>query len=46
MMLGRSQTELGAALDVTFHQIQKYEQGINRISASTIERLAATLGCP
>jgi transcriptional regulator with XRE-family HTH domain len=25
MMLGMSQTELGAALDVTFQQIQKYE---------------------
>jgi transcriptional regulator with XRE-family HTH domain len=37
---------LGAALDVTFQQIQKYERGINRISASTIERLAATLGVP
>jgi transcriptional regulator with XRE-family HTH domain len=46
MMLGMSQTELGAALDVTFQQIQKYERGINRISASTIERLAVTLGVP
>jgi transcriptional regulator with XRE-family HTH domain len=46
MMLGMSQTELGTALDVTFQQIQKYERGINRISASTIERLAATLGVP
>ena len=46
MMLGMSQTELGAALDVTFQQIQKYERGINRVSASTMERLAATLGVP
>jgi transcriptional regulator with XRE-family HTH domain len=46
MMLGMSQSELGAALDVTFQQIQKYERGINRVSASTMERLAAALGVP
>jgi transcriptional regulator with XRE-family HTH domain len=46
MMLGMSQTELGAALDVSFQQIQKYERGINRVSAGTMERLAATLGVP
>ena len=46
MMLGMSQSDLGAALDVTFQQIQKYERGINRVSASTMERLAATLGVP
>ena len=46
MMLGLSQTELGAAIDVTFQQIQKYERGRNRVSASKLERLAATLGVP
>jgi transcriptional regulator with XRE-family HTH domain len=46
MMLGMSQTELGAALDVSFQQVQKYERGINRVSAGTMERLAATLGVP
>jgi len=44
MMLGMSQTELGAALNVTFQQIQKYERGINSVSASGLEKLAATLG--
>jgi transcriptional regulator with XRE-family HTH domain len=44
MMLGISQTELGAALNVTFQQIQKYERGINSVSASGLEKLAATLG--
>jgi transcriptional regulator with XRE-family HTH domain len=45
-MLGMSQTELGAALDVTFQQIQKYESGINRVSVGVLEKLAATLGVP
>jgi transcriptional regulator with XRE-family HTH domain len=44
--LGMSQTDLGAAVDVTFQQIQKYERGINRVSASTMERLAGALGVP
>jgi transcriptional regulator with XRE-family HTH domain len=44
MMLGMSQTKLGAALNVTFQQIQKYERGINSVSASGLEKLAATLG--
>ena len=43
-MLGMSQTELGAAVDLTFQQIQKYERGINRVSASTMEKLAGALG--
>jgi transcriptional regulator with XRE-family HTH domain len=46
LMLGMSQTELGAALGVTFQQVQKYERGINRVSASTLEKLAATLSVP
>jgi len=46
MMLGLSQTELGAALGVTFQQIQKYERGINRVSAGTLQMLAATLRVP
>ena len=46
MMLGMSQTELGTALNVTFQQIQKYERGVNRVSASGLEKLAATLGVP
>jgi transcriptional regulator with XRE-family HTH domain len=46
MMLGMSQTELGAALDVTCQQIQKYERGINRVSPNVLEKLAATLGVP
>jgi PAS domain S-box-containing protein len=46
MMLAMSQTELGAALGVTFQQIQKYERGVNRVSAATLQKLAATLRVP
>jgi len=46
MKLGMSQTELGAALGVTFQQIQKYERGVNRVSAGTLQKLAATLRVP
>lgn len=33
-ILGISQTQLGDALGLTFQQIQKYENGTNRVSAS------------
>src|SRR5437870_11815988 len=46
MMLGLSQTELGAALGVTFQQIQKYERGVNRVSAGALQKLTATLKVP
>ena len=39
MMLDMSQTELGDALDITFQQVQKYEKGTNRISASRLQRV-------
>ena len=38
-----SQSEIGAALDVTFQQVQKYENGTNRIGASNLYRLAKAL---
>jgi transcriptional regulator with XRE-family HTH domain len=41
---GLSQTGLGHAVGVTFQQIQKYEKGANRISASRLSDLAAILG--
>lgn len=40
---GLSQTELGAALNVTFQQIQKYERGSNRVSASVLVKAAQAL---
>jgi transcriptional regulator with XRE-family HTH domain len=41
--LGLSQTKLANALGLTFQQVQKYERGDNRVSASTLVRAAATL---
>jgi transcriptional regulator with XRE-family HTH domain len=41
--LGLSQTALGEALGITFQQIQKYERGSNRISASMLVRAAEKL---
>ena len=41
---GMSQTAVGEALGVTFQQIQKYERGANRISASRLQALATLFG--
>jgi len=40
---GISQTTVGEACGVTFQQMQKYERGENRISASTLVDIAAAL---
>ena len=39
-----SQAALAEALDLTFQQVQKYERGTNRISASKLLRAAQFLG--
>ena len=41
--LGVSQTTLADAVGVTFQQVQKYEKGINRVSASTLMEIATAL---
>ena len=41
--LGFSQSELAKALGITFQQVQKYERGSNRISASMLVKVAAKL---
>ena len=41
---GMSQEKLGQALGITFQQIQKYERGTNRISASMLVKAARELG--
>lgn len=46
MMIGMSQTTLGDAVGVTFQQIQKNENGLNRISAGRLEQIAAILDVP
>lgn len=40
-----SQAELGAALGVSFQQIQKYEKGVNRVSGVRLVQLAKVLDC-
>ncbi len=44
--VGMSQEKLGEALGVTFQQVQKYEKGTNRISASRMQNIAQVLGVP
>jgi transcriptional regulator with XRE-family HTH domain len=46
MMLGMSQEKLGDAIGLTFQQVQKYEKGANRISASRLQQIADVLGVP
>ena len=41
-----SQSDVGKKLGVTFQQIQKYENGTNRIGASNLFRLADALDVP
>jgi len=46
ILAGLSQEKLGDALNVTFQQIQKYEKGTNRISASRLQTAARILALP
>lgn len=46
MMLSKSQTDLGETCGITFQQIQKYEKGINRVSASRLQQFAKILDVP
>ena len=45
-LLGMSQERLGEALGLTFQQVQKYERGVNRVSASRLYDLARVLDVP
>jgi len=42
-LLGMSQESLGEGIGLTFQQVQKYERGMNRVSASRIIDLASQL---
>jgi len=44
-MLKVSQQGLAQALGVTFQQVQKYERGANRVSASMLVKIARRLDC-
>jgi transcriptional regulator with XRE-family HTH domain len=45
-MQGVSQEKLADALGLTFQQVQKYERGANRVSASKLYEIAAALRAP
>ena len=44
--MGISQERLAEALGITFQQVQKYERGANRVSASKLYEIAAALRAP
>jgi len=45
-LLGLSQEQLGSYLNITFQQVQKYERGANRISASRLWDISQILDVP
>ncbi len=45
-LAGLTQTVLATALGVSFQQVQKYEKGTNRVSASRLQQMSAVLGVP
>jgi transcriptional regulator with XRE-family HTH domain len=46
LLLGMSQQQLADALGITFQQVQKYENGANRISASRLWDISRRLDVP
>ena len=43
-MVGMTQQQLADSVGIKFQQIQKYETGMNRVSASRLWEIAETLG--
>jgi transcriptional regulator with XRE-family HTH domain len=43
LMIGMSQEALAGRIGITFQQVQKYEKGVNRISASRLHEIADVL---
>jgi len=43
---GLSQSGLADGIDLTFQQVQKYEKGVNRVSAGRLARIADMLNTP
>ena len=46
LMLDLNQTDLARALGITFQQVQKYEKGTNRVSASRLQYIASVMQVP
>jgi len=46
VLQGMSQEKLGEKLDLTFQQVQKYEKGANRVSASRLYQIGEILKVP
>ena len=46
LLLGMNQEKLAEALGLTFQQVQKYEGGANRVSASRLSAMAEILSVP
>jgi transcriptional regulator with XRE-family HTH domain len=46
LMLGLTQQQFAEIIDVTYHQVHKYERGINRVSAGRLFEIARLLGVP
>lgn len=46
MLMGLSQDKLASSVGVTFQQVQKYERGANRVSASRLYTFSKVLGVP
>jgi transcriptional regulator with XRE-family HTH domain len=46
LLLGMSQQQLAKALGITFQQVQKYENGANRISASRLWDISRRVDVP
>ncbi|WP_246737563.1 helix-turn-helix domain-containing protein [Nordella sp. HKS 07] len=44
LLVGMSQEKLGELLGITFQQVQKYEKGSNRVSASRLYQISRVLG--
>ncbi|MGQ9370966.1 helix-turn-helix domain-containing protein [Azospirillum sp. A39] len=46
MLAGLSQSDVASSLGLTFQQLQKYERGFNRVSASRLYKLAQFFRVP
>jgi transcriptional regulator with XRE-family HTH domain len=46
LLIGMNQETLARALGLTFQQVQKYEGGANRVSASRLSQIAEILNVP